>query len=116
MNSNRGASINRCPINSDWVIFAEDIAKGWPHTQVFLPAGEVYVVPVADSAEGKIVIDRVPFENGELIGVTLTVKGASWSRMRASLAPTTIAGKPSTPRLRRKKTTSRTSILASIPT
>lgn len=60
---------------SDGVISAEDIAKGAPHTQAFLPAGEVYVVPVADSAEGKIVIDRVPFENGELVGVTLTVKG-----------------------------------------
>ncbi len=60
---------------SDGVISAEDIAKGPPHTQVWLPAGEVYVVPVIGSVEGKIVIDRVPFEGDELVGVTLTAKG-----------------------------------------
>lgn len=79
---------------SDGVISAEDIAKGPPHTQVWLPAGEVYVVPIPASAEGKIVMDRVPFENGELVGATLTIKagkltahsakpGASYDRWKA---------------------------------
>jgi aminopeptidase len=59
---------------SDGVISAEDIVKGPPNTQVWLPAGEVYVTPVPGSAEGKIVFDTIPFDDGEILAFTLTFK------------------------------------------
>ena len=63
------------PVNvSDGVISAEDVAKGPPATQVWLPAGEVYVTPVPGTAEGKISVARVPFEESVLEGLTLTFK------------------------------------------
>ena len=82
---------------SDGVISAEDIAKGGPALQVWLPAGEVYVVPVAGTAEGKIVVDRLPFDAGEIVGATFTVKagkltahtaqpGANYDRWKALYA------------------------------
>jgi aminopeptidase len=60
---------------SDGVISPEDIAKGGPNLQVWLPAGEAYVVPVVGSAEGKIVVDRLPFDDGEILQLIFTVKG-----------------------------------------
>jgi leucyl aminopeptidase (aminopeptidase T) len=59
---------------SDGVISAEDIVKGPPNTQVWLPAGEVYVTPVPGTAEGKIVFDSIPFDDGEILAFTLTFK------------------------------------------
>ncbi len=59
---------------SDGVVSAEDIAKGPPHTQVWLPAGEVYVTPVPGTAEGKLVFDYSPFEDGALTNATFTFK------------------------------------------
>jgi Zn-dependent protease with chaperone function len=82
---------------SDGVISAEDIAKGPPHTQVWLPAGEVYVTPVPGSADGKLVFDYSPFEEGALTGATFTFRagklvahtaapGDSYTRWNAAYA------------------------------
>jgi aminopeptidase len=57
---------------SDGVISADDVKKGGAAVQTWLPAGEVYLVPVAASATGKVVFDRVPFEDGEIKGLTMT--------------------------------------------
>lgn len=59
---------------SDGVISAADVAKGGAALQAWLPAGEVYVVPVPGTAEGKIVHDLLPFSGGVIRGATFTVK------------------------------------------
>jgi leucyl aminopeptidase (aminopeptidase T) len=70
-------SIKGRPISvSDGVISADDLKAGGPNTQVWLPAGEVYGMPVAGTAEGKVVQERSYFEGKEIQGLTLTfVKG-----------------------------------------
>jgi leucyl aminopeptidase (aminopeptidase T) len=40
----------------------------------WLPAGEVYLVPVPGSADGKIVLDRYLYEGKEVHGLTATIK------------------------------------------
>jgi aminopeptidase len=59
---------------SDGNLTPERIKKGGSAVQTWLPAGEVYVTPVAGSAEGKVVIDRVFYEGNEVIGLTMTLK------------------------------------------
>jgi aminopeptidase len=56
------------------MISEEAQAKGGLAAQVFLPAGEVFLAPVPGTAEGKIVIDTLPFEKDVIIGATFTVK------------------------------------------
>ena len=46
---------------SDGIISAEEAQKGGAAVSVFLPAGEVYVTPIAGTAEGKIVRPREYF-------------------------------------------------------
>lgn len=72
---------------SDGVISAEDIAKGGPATQVWLPAGEVYLAPVPGTAEGKIVADTMPFETGVLVGATFTVQAGKLTAHSANAGP-----------------------------
>jgi leucyl aminopeptidase (aminopeptidase T) len=49
----------------------------------WLPAGEIYLVPVPGSANGRIVLDRYPYE-GKLIGhLTVIVKDGKISQMAA---------------------------------
>lgn len=72
---------------SDGVISAEDMAQGGVARQVWLPAGEVYLVPVAGSAEGKIVVDRIPYEGGEVLGATFTLKGGKMISHSAQAGP-----------------------------
>ena len=57
---------------SDGIISVEDARKGGPSIQVWLPAGDVYCVPVAGSAEGKVVHSRDYFEGKEIQDLTLT--------------------------------------------
>ena len=57
---------------SDGIISAEDAKKGGPASQVWLPAGDVYLVPVANSAEGKAVHTSDHFEGMEIHDLTLT--------------------------------------------
>lgn len=68
---------------SDGVISPEDQQEGGAATQVWLPAGEVYLTPVPGTAEGTIVIDR-DYTDGELTeGLTLTFEAGNLTSMTA---------------------------------
>ncbi|HEY3444804.1 MAG TPA: aminopeptidase [Myxococcales bacterium] len=56
---------------SDGIISPEELRKGGAATMVWLPAGEVYFVPVPGTAEGTLVIDRQLHSNQEIKGLTL---------------------------------------------
>jgi aminopeptidase len=76
------------PINiSAGVITDEAIAKGGPAAQAWLPAGEVYTTPVKGSAQGKIVFDSLPFEEGELTAATFTFKDGKLVAHAAKAGP-----------------------------
>jgi len=51
---------------SDGVISADDMKAGWPAIAAWLPAGEVYLVPVPGTAEGKVVSDREVHQGKEV--------------------------------------------------
>lgn len=72
---------------SDGVISADDRAKGGPACQVWLPAGEVYVTPVAGSAEGTVVVDRYVFQGQDITGLKLTFKAGKCTDMSAKGGP-----------------------------
>jgi leucyl aminopeptidase (aminopeptidase T) len=57
---------------SDGVISEEDRYAGGPACQVWLPAGEVYVVPVPGTAEGKFVAENFFWEGQWIDGLTLS--------------------------------------------
>jgi len=57
---------------SDGIISAQDIERGGADSQVWLPAGEVYSVPVPGTAEGTVVHTRDFFEGKEIQNLTLT--------------------------------------------
>lgn len=59
---------------SDGVISAEDRRRGGPATSVWLPAGEVYVIPVPGSAEGVLVTDQDFFRGERIEGLRLEFK------------------------------------------
>ncbi len=54
------------PFISDGIISDEDMKKGLVGMSAYLPAGEVYFVPVAGTANGKLVFDNYIFR-GEII-------------------------------------------------
>ncbi len=60
---------------SDGVISDDDVAKGGPALQAWLPAGEVYLAPVPGTAEGKVVFDTLPFGTKTIAAATFTFKG-----------------------------------------
>ena len=68
---------------SDGVISAEDIKSGFAASQVYLPAGEVFVTPIPGTAEGKIVVDKDYNEGKEIIGWTLVFKAGKLVSMSA---------------------------------
>lgn len=68
---------------SDGVISSDDLAKGGPACQVWLPAGEVYTTPVPGTAEGKVVVDRSFFQGKEITGLTLTFKAGKLTELTA---------------------------------
>ena len=70
-------------IVSDGVLSADDLKKGFATSQVYLPAGEVYLAPVADTAEGKVVVDRHFYQGKEITGLTLTFKAGKLTSMTA---------------------------------
>jgi leucyl aminopeptidase (aminopeptidase T) len=67
---------------SDGIISAEDRRRGGPATSVWLPAGEVYLIPAPGSAEGVLVTDddvfggkrlealRLEFKRGKVVSMT----------------------------------------------
>jgi aminopeptidase len=68
---------------SDGVISAEDLKRGFAASQVYLPAGEVFMAPIPGSAEGKVVVDRQFFQGKEIQELTLTFKDGKLTSMTA---------------------------------
>jgi leucyl aminopeptidase (aminopeptidase T) len=62
---------NRQVFVSDGSITDEDLKRGYAASQVYLPAGEVYFAPVPGTAEGKVFVDRLFYQDKEIIGLTL---------------------------------------------
>lgn len=56
---------------SDGVVSYEDRTSGGPATQVWLPAGEVYVTPVPGTATGTFIADHFDYEGKPIEGLTL---------------------------------------------
>ncbi len=59
---------------SDGVISAEDRRSGGPATTVWLPAGEVYLIPAPGSAEGVLVVDEDTYGGQRVEGLRLEFK------------------------------------------
>jgi len=66
---------------SDGIISASDIQKGGADLQVWLPAGEVYFVPVPGSVEGKIVQPKNSLEGREIQNLILTFANGKLASM-----------------------------------
>jgi leucyl aminopeptidase (aminopeptidase T) len=70
--------------SSDGIISADEAQKGGAGSSVYLPAGEVYVTPVAGTAEGKIVRAREYFQGEEIQNLTLTFVAGKLTSMSGS--------------------------------
>ena len=68
---------------SDGVISAEDRKKGGPAVSVWLPAGEVFLTPVAGSANGVVVADHVFYQGDRVDGLRVELKGGKVVGMTA---------------------------------
>lgn len=68
---------------SDGIVTPEKEKRGGAACQVWLPAGEVYVTPVPDSVEGVVVIDRLPLEGKEVVGLRMTFSAGRLKNMTA---------------------------------
>jgi len=64
---------------SDGIISADDIAKG--SFDVFLPAGEAAITPVANSGDGTFIIEKDYFQGKEVSNVKLTFEGGKLTSM-----------------------------------
>jgi leucyl aminopeptidase (aminopeptidase T) len=80
---------NRQVLVSDGSLSDEDLSKGFASSQVYLPAGEVFLAPVPGTTEGKVFVDRLFYQDKEIIGLTLTFqKGKLTSMMaKSGIAP-----------------------------
>jgi hypothetical protein len=74
-------------IVSDGIVSEEDVKKGGASTVVYLPAGEVMMTPVVGTAEGKVVITRVPFSDGEIRNMVMTFKAGKVESVNAKKTP-----------------------------
>ena len=68
---------------SDGALSPEDLQKGYASSQVYLPAGEVYLSPVPGTAEGKIVVENAFYQAKEITGLTLTFSKGKLTSMTA---------------------------------
>ena len=68
---------------SDGVISEQDVQQGGAACQVWLPAGEVYLVPVPGTAQGKVVVDRQFYQDKEIKGLELILKDGKLHGMKA---------------------------------
>ena len=68
---------------SDGVISEQDVQQGGAACQVWLPAGEVYLVPVPGTAQGKVVVDRQFYQDKEIKGLELIFKDGKLHGMKA---------------------------------
>jgi len=66
-------------IVSDGIISPEDVRQD--SLNVYLPAGEVVVAPVAGSGQGKFVVDKTYFDGKEIQSLTLTFEGGKLTSM-----------------------------------
>jgi leucyl aminopeptidase (aminopeptidase T) len=69
---------------SDGIISAEDMKQGGPALAAYLPAGEVYVTPVAGSADGKLVSSRMYFRGQQVDNLTYTIVAGKVTAMTGS--------------------------------
>jgi aminopeptidase len=69
---------------SDGIISPEEAKAGGATVSVFLPAGEVYVTPVAGTAEGKIVRPKEYFQGQEIQSLTLTFAAGKLTTLTGS--------------------------------
>jgi aminopeptidase len=69
---------------SDGIISAEDKKRGGTAAWAYLPAGEVYVTPVAGTAQGKVVIPEIYFDGREVRNLALTFKEGKVTSMEGS--------------------------------
>lgn len=69
---------------SDGIISPEDVQKGGPAVQVYLPAGELYTTPVAGSADGKVVIAQQFYRGKEMTNLTLVFAAGKMTSMTGS--------------------------------
>jgi aminopeptidase len=69
---------------SDGIITAEEAQSGGASSSVYLPAGEVYVTPVAGTAEGRIVRPKEYFEGKEVQNLTLTFTAGKLTSLSGS--------------------------------
>jgi aminopeptidase len=67
---------------SDGTLSTESMARG-EKTQVWLPAGEVFLVPVAGTAQGTIVVNRYYYQGKPIEALTLQVKDGRVTSMSA---------------------------------
>ena len=70
--------------SSDGIISGDEARKGGAAVSVYLPAGEVYVTPVAGTAEGTIVRPREFFQGQEIQNLTLTFAGGKLTGITGS--------------------------------
>jgi aminopeptidase len=75
---------------SDGVITDAEIKAKGPNVQVWLPAGEVYLVPAG--ADGKIVDDRLFVDGKEVTGLTAEVKAGKLTAISAKTGWDTAKG------------------------
>jgi leucyl aminopeptidase (aminopeptidase T) len=73
----------RKAIASDGVLSDDELKAGGPGINLWLPAGEVFLVPVSGSGDGKIVDDHMTFNGAEVQGITLDVKGGKITNITA---------------------------------
>jgi leucyl aminopeptidase (aminopeptidase T) len=88
---------------SDGIISAADVKQGGAAVSVYLPAGEVMITPVADTAKGKVVVDRLYFDDKEIQNMTLNFaagkivsmsgSGPGYAAFKASYEATSDPGK-----------------------
>lgn len=69
---------------SDGIISPEDVQKGGPAVQVYLPAGELYTTPVTGTADGKVIIAQQFYRGKEVTNLTLVFAGGKMTSMTGS--------------------------------
>jgi aminopeptidase len=69
---------------SDGMLSAEEIAAGGAEVMVWLPAGELFVPPVAESVHGTVVVDRLLFQDTRVEGLRIDFVSGRVAAMTAT--------------------------------
>jgi leucyl aminopeptidase (aminopeptidase T) len=76
--------IENKPVNiSDGVITDDDIKAGGTANEVWLPAGEVYLTPIPETASGKIVVEKHFYQGKEINDLVLVFSAGKLQSMKA---------------------------------